>query len=133
MLSLTGYKLDKAKIINIMNMESMTNRSISAEIGRRIEQIRLEQNLTQQQVADEIGLSRVSYRSLVSNGGKFENIIATLRVLGRLDLIEHFIPDTTFSPMEQLKLQGKKRKRASGEHGNKSEPNNNQNNQDLDW
>jgi len=93
----------------------MTDKSIAQEIGRRIEQIRLEKNLTQQQVADEIGISRVSYRKLVGGAGKFENVIALLRALQRLDLVEQFIPETTFSPMEQLKLKGKQRQRASGE------------------
>jgi len=116
-----------------MIVDSMTNLSISAEIGRRIEQIRLEQNLTQQQLADEIGLSRVSYRNLVNGGGKFENIIAVLRVLGKLDLVEHFIPETTFSPMEQLKLKGKQRQRASGGQDNKHDSKNTNQSNDLDW
>ena len=118
-----------------MNLEPMTDKSISAEIGRRIEQMRLEQNLTQQQIADEIGISRVSYRNLVSGGGKFENIIAVLRVLGRLDLVEQFIPETTFSPMEQLKLKGKQRQRATGSNSKnqttKNDPDDNENG--LDW
>ena len=115
----------------------MTDQSIATEIGRRIEQMRLEKNLTQQQIADEIGLSRVSYRKLVEGGGKFENIIAVLRVLGRLDLVEQFIPEVTFSPMEQLKLKGKQRKRASGRHSEKTESGtNDQTNKPetgLDW
>jgi len=102
------------KKLGFMKFERMSNRAIAAEIGRRIEQLRLEQNLTQEQVAQEIGLSRVSYRNLVNGGGKFENLIAVLRVLGRLDALEHFIPETPFSPMEQLKMRGKKRRRASG-------------------
>lgn len=100
-----------------MKFESMSDQAIAAEIGRRIEQIRLEQNLTQQQVADEIGLSRVSYGKLEAGAAKFENIIAALRVLGRLDLVRQFIPETPFSPMEQLKLKGKQRQRASGQTG----------------
>jgi len=116
-----------------MIVESMTNQSISAEIGRRIEQLRLEQNLTQQQLADEIGLSRVSYRNLVNGGGKFENIIAVLRVLDKLELVESFIPETTFSPMEQLKLKGKQRQRASGGNNSKRDPNKNNRDNDLDW
>jgi len=90
----------------------MTNQAIAQALGQRIEQLRLEQNLTQQQVADEVGLSRVSYRKLVQGQAKFENIISVLRALGKLDLVEQFIPQVTFSPMEQLKLQGKKRQRA---------------------
>jgi len=102
-----------------MNIESMTDKAIAAEIGRRIEQMRLEQNLTQQQVADEVGLSRISYRKLVSGAGKFQNIIAVLRVLGRLDLVKQFVPETTVSPMQQLKLKGKQRQRASGKQDGK--------------
>ncbi len=119
----------------------MTNKAISLEIGERIEQMRLEQNLTQQQLADEIGLSRVSYRNLVNGSGKFENIIAVLRALGRLDLMENFIPETPFSPIEQLKLQGKKRQRASRKRPLKDDNANsdiesnriNKSKPDLDW
>lgn len=116
-----------------MNIDTMTNQSIAAEVGRRIEQIRLEQNLTQQQVADEIGLSRVSYRKLVGGAGKFENIIAVLRVLGRLDLVEQFVPETAFSPMEQLKLKGKRRRRATGVHVEKEGINTEKQKSGLDW
>jgi putative transcriptional regulator len=95
-----------------MDFYSMTSKAIAQELGKRIEQIRLEQNMTQQQLADEIGLSRVSYRKLTMGQAKFENIISVLRILGKLDLVERFIPEITFSPMELLKLQGKKRQRA---------------------
>ena len=120
-----------------MTFKSMTDHAIAAEIGRRIEQMRLEKNLTQQQVADEVGISRVSYRKLAAGSGKFENVIAVLRVLGRLDLVEQFVPEVTFSPMEQLKLKGRQRKRATGRHGEKTarEINSREGEQDegLDW
>lgn len=112
-----------------MKFDSMTDKSITAEVGRRIEQLRLEQNLTQQQIANEIGLSRVSYRNLINGSGKFENIVAALRALGKLDLVEQFIPESTFSPMEQLKLKGKQRRRATGSHADNSDSNNSE----LDW
>jgi len=118
-----------------MKLKSMTDKSIAAEIGHRIEQLRLEQNLTQQQVADEIGLSRVSYRKLVSGAGKFENIIAVLRVLGYLDLVERFVPEAMFSPMAQLKLKGKQRQRATGGRGVKTDlnPLTDKPKTELDW
>jgi transcriptional regulator with XRE-family HTH domain len=97
-----------------MNFISMSNQAVAEELGRRIEQLRLERDLTQQAVADEVGLSRVSYRRLEAGEAKLVNVIAVLRVLGQLDLLEQAIPDEIFSPMEQLKLQGKKRQRASG-------------------
>ena len=110
------FILIKDSYIIIINYQGMTNKAIAAALGDRIEQLRLEQNLTQQQLADEIGLSRVSYRNLVKGSGKFENIIAVLRVLDQLDQLENFIPETGYSPMQQLKLKGKQRKRASKKH-----------------
>jgi len=112
-----------------MIFKSMTNKAIAAELGERIEQLRLEQNLTQQQLADEIGLSRISYRNLVKGSGKFENIIAVLRALDQLDQLENFIPEVGYSPMQQLKLKGKQCKRASKKSQNEvREPS-----PDLDW
>lgn len=116
-----------------MNIDAMTNHSIAAEIGSRIERMRLEQNLTQQQVADEVGISRVSYRKLVAGAAKFENVIAVLRVLGHLDLVEQFVPESVFSPMAQLKLKGKQRQRATGEHAQKTEEDSEKPQQGLDW
>ncbi len=80
-----------------MNFYTMTNASIAAELGNRLETLRLEQNMTQQALADEIGITAKSYRQLVAGGGKLENMVAALRALNAL---------------EQLKLRGKQRQRA---------------------
>ncbi len=110
-----------------MGFETMADQAIAAEIGRRIEQMRLERNLTQQQLADAVGLSRVSYGKLESGQAKLTNVIDVLRALDQLALVENFIPETTFSPIEQLKMKGRQRKRASGSRieKHKDEP--------LDW
>lgn len=108
----------------------MTDQAIAAELGQRIDQIRLERNMTQQQLADAVGLSRVSYAKLVAGQGKFINVIAVLRALDQLALVEHFIPETVFSPIEQLKMKGKKRLRASGNTPNITKSDNEQG---LDW
>jgi transcriptional regulator with XRE-family HTH domain len=115
-----------------MNFESMTDQAIAAELGSRIEQLRLERNLTQQQMADAIGLSRVSYGKLESGEAKFVNVIAALRALGQLELLEGFIPETTFSPMALLKMQGKQRQRATGSRG-KSATETDSEPEGLDW
>lgn len=95
-----------------MNYESMTNMAIAAELGNRLERLRLERNMTQQTLADEIGITAKSYRQLVAGGGKLENMIAALRAMGALEQLEHFLPATPPSPLEQLKLRGKRRQRA---------------------
>ena len=111
----------------------MTDKAIAANIGRRIEQMRLQRNLTQQALADAVGLSRVSYRNLVAGRGKFTNVIAVLRALGQLDLVEQFVPETTFSPMQQLKLKGKQRRRASAPRGETTDKYEQPSNDRLDW
>jgi len=112
-----------------MDFNAMSNQAIAAEIGHRLAQLRLEQNLSQQQIADEIGMSRMGYANIEKGAGKFENIIAALRALNQLNLVEHFIPEITFSPMQQLKLKGKQRQRAT--HKKIIAPNTQ--NDSLDW
>lgn len=102
-----------------MITRGMSDKAISEEIGKRIDQIRLELDLTQSEVAEQSGINRRTYMSLVKGNAKLVTIIAVLRVLKRIDLIESFIPDEPFSPMELLKMKGKHRKRAS----NKTIPN----------
>ena len=97
-----------------MSFSNLSDSAIAEEIGDRLERMRLEQNRTQSELANEIGITPVSYRNLVAGKGKFENIIALIRVLGRVDLLESFVPESEFSPMERLKMQGKRRQRASG-------------------
>ena len=116
-----------------MLSQGMTNKAIAAEIGQRIDQLRLEQNLTQQQLADEIGISRVSYRKLVQGSAKFENIIAALRALHKLDLVEQFVPEQSLSPMQLLKLQGKQRQRASKKKAENKKDTSHKPDSDLVW
>lgn len=100
-----------------MNFEAMTDEAVAAEIGRRIEQIRLERNLTQQQVADAVGISRVSYRKLEAGEAKFVNVVSVLRALDQMTLLQNFVPESVFSPLQQLKMKGKQRQRATGSRG----------------
>jgi transcriptional regulator with XRE-family HTH domain len=97
----------------INNLYSMTDLAISQEIGHRIEQLRLEANITQEAIAEELGITVKTYRNIKNGKAKFEMIIGVLRVLDQLELVERFIPETPFSPIELMKLKGKQRQRAS--------------------
>lgn len=90
----------------------MTDLAIAQEMGKRIEQLRLEQNITQQRIADEVGITVKTYRMLIQGQGKFMNLIAVLRVLGVLEQMDNLIPLESFSPLERLKLEGQRRQRA---------------------
>ena len=95
-----------------MNYYTMSNSAIAEELGNRLERLRLEQNMTQQMLANEIGITAKSYRQLVAGGGKLENMIAALRALNALEQLDSFLPAAPPSPLVQLKLQGKQRQRA---------------------
>lgn len=111
----------------------MTNTAIAAEIGQRLEQLRLERNITQEAVANEIGITPKSYRQLIAGGGKFENIIAALRALDALHYLENFIPNTAFSPLEQLKMRGNQRQRARSKQQDLSAEESGVREPRLDW
>lgn len=102
-----------------MNFYAMSNTSVAAELGNRLEALRLEQNMTQQALADEIGITAKSYRQLVAGGGKLENMVAALRALNALEQLDNFLPATPPSPLAQLKLRGKQRQRARTTSGYK--------------
>ncbi|MEH6650601.1 MAG: helix-turn-helix transcriptional regulator [Motiliproteus sp.] len=102
------------------NYYATTDQAITAEFGRRIEQIRLESNLSQEFIAKSVGISETTYRQAIKGKAKFEVIIGILRALNRLDNLEKFLPETPYSPIARMKMEGKKRKRASS--GVASEP-----------
>ncbi len=96
-----------------MNYYAMTDDAIAAEIGRRIENRRLENNLSQAVVAEEVGISEMTYRNAVKGKAKLSVLIGILRSIGELDQLDSFLPERPFSPVERMKLEGKKRQRAS--------------------
>ncbi len=95
------------------NFYAMTDSSIAEELGGRLEQLRLEANKPQKEIAYELGISEGTYRKAIMGRARFEVIIGIMRILEQLENLENFLPDRPFSPIEMLKLQGKKRRRAS--------------------
>ena len=91
----------------------MTDSAIAEELGRRLEQIRLEANKPQKEIAYELGISEGTYRKATKGRARFEVVIGIMRVLEQLENLENLLPDRPFSPIEILKLQGKKRQRAA--------------------
>ncbi len=95
------------------NLYRMSDQALAAEVGERIEQLRLEANITQKTIADQLGITAKTYRSAIQGRGKFETVIGILRALGRLELVDTFVPETPLSPLMLMELKGRKRKRAA--------------------
>jgi len=82
-------------------------------LGARIARTRLERNVSQQQLATEAGLSkRTLERIEAGEDTKLSNVVRILRALGMLDRLDALVPEPLPSPVEQLKLRGRRRRRA---------------------
>lgn len=86
------------------------------ELGSRVARYRLNGNLTQAAFAKEVGISqRTLIRIEHGESTQTTNLIRILRALHMLENFEALIPEPAISPIQQLQLHGKSRKRASPE------------------
>jgi len=94
----------------------MTDDTLLKLIGERLAGLRLARNLTQQQLAEQagLGLRTVQRLELGAAATQLSGFVRVCRVLGLVERFETLIPEPAVSPMAQLKLQGRKRKRATG-------------------
>lgn len=88
--------------------------AVLAEVGSRLKRRRLQRNQTQQQLADEAGVSKRTIERLESGGStQLSSFIRICRALDMLERFESLVYQPLPSPIEQLDLQGKQRQRAS--------------------
>jgi transcriptional regulator with XRE-family HTH domain len=92
-----------------------TDAVVLAELGGRLTQVRLERNLTQAQLAEQAGVSKRTVQRLEAGevATQLSGFIRVCRVLDVIERLDLLIPEPVPSPVEQLKLAGRKRRRAS--------------------
>jgi transcriptional regulator with XRE-family HTH domain len=94
----------------------LSDETVLAELGARLERTRLERNLTQRELAREAGVERKAVQRIEAGESvKLTSFLRVLRALGLVEGLERLVPEPLASPIELLKLHGKERKRASGE------------------
>jgi transcriptional regulator with XRE-family HTH domain len=87
--------------------------AIEAEIGRRLEGVRLAANVSQAQLAAEAGVSRRTITRLENGGGvSLDTVIRVMRALGIEDRLDALLPDPDVRPIDRIRLKGKQRQRA---------------------
>lgn len=93
---------------------SYSDGAILRQIGEFIKSTRIDQNLTQGELANKAALSR-STISLVERGENISltNLLKILRVLDALYVLGRFKIEPQISPLRLAKEDGKKRRRAS--------------------
>ncbi len=107
------------------NWLSMSDSALSQQIGAFIKHQRMEQNKTQDMVAEAAGISR-STLSLLERGETvtLATLIQVLRVLDQLQVMEAFEVQQSISPMALAKAEKEKRKRARNTKTNNVEESN---------
>jgi transcriptional regulator with XRE-family HTH domain len=95
----------------------MTNEAILAEIGNRIARYRIDQQVTQADLAEQAGVSKRTVERVEAGASvQFSTIIRILRGLDVLQGLDRMISEPTPRPMDLLKHKGKVRQRASSSH-----------------
>ena len=92
---------------------------IQSKIGERLKAVRLKQNITQQALAEESGVSLSSVKKIEKGEiGSFDSLLRMLRTLGKLDVLLPLVEEEQLSPSEYYELVQKTsahlRKRAAG-------------------
>lgn len=98
-----------------INWKALSDIAILETLGAIIKYHRLEQNMSQSQLATEAGINRSTL--IEFEKGKRSNIltfIQILRALILLELLNDFQIQEKISPLQLAKLDQQKRKRASG-------------------
>ena len=101
----------------------VVDEAILGELGQRLASARLERNLKQADLATQAGISKRTLERIEA-GGPTEviNLIRVCRALGLIERFETLIPEPVPSPVAQLKLRGKERKRAASSRTTEKAP-----------
>lgn len=97
----------------------LSDEAILGEVGSRFAAARLARNLTQAALAEEAGVSKRTVERLESGevAARLSGFVRVCRALGIVGRLDTLIPSPAASPIAQLKLSGRGRKRASGRRG----------------
>src|SRR5436309_1172165 len=100
------------------NLPEMSDGAILEVLGNRLRQERLNQNMTQEELAKRAGITRIVLTRIEHGKGcTLGSLIRILRTLGKLDSLDFFLPEPGISPLELARLSGHERKEASGSRG----------------
>jgi len=96
------------------NIKISSDTAIVNNLGAYIKHHRLEQNKSQQQLAEEAGINRSTLVEFEKGmRANLLTFIQLLRALNLLEVLDHFNVTPQISPIQLAELERKKRRRAS--------------------
>lgn len=88
------------------NIYILSDVSISKLIGEKFKYLRLRQNITQKQLAEDTQLSLSTIKKIEKGEiASFNAFIRIARILGKLDVLSPLVEEEKLSPMEYYKLE----------------------------
>lgn len=114
MRSLRIYKAFKVTEWVLYMIIGKSAAAISEALGERLKLARLNLNLTQSEVADKAGVARKTVMNAEKGKAQLEIFVAIMMAMDLTGQLDLFLPKPEISPLQLMKLQGKKRQRASG-------------------
>ncbi|MCT4560311.1 MAG: helix-turn-helix domain-containing protein [Crocinitomicaceae bacterium] len=103
---------------NIKNIYKMSDDAIIHTIGEFVRHHRLQQNITQKDLADRAGINRTTLSDMeLGRRCQLVTLIQVLRILNKLHVFESFEVTQQISPIKLAEMEMKKRQKASGQSG----------------
>lgn len=95
--------------------ETSADPVVLAELGTRLRRHRLDRDVTQAGLAREAGVSKRTVERLeAGESAQLSSFVRVLRALDLLGNLEALVPGSLPRPMDELRLRGRQRQRASG-------------------
>lgn len=93
-----------------MENPSLTTPELLHQLGERLRTYRIQENITQQDVAIKAGVAERTVRALERGRGTVETLVRVIRALNAPDPLSQLVPKPQISPMALLRTpQGPKR------------------------
>jgi len=95
-----------------------TTEEILREVGARLRSFRLQQNVTQAQLAETAGVGQATVkRAEAGKSIRLESLVKILRALGRVEALDSFLPEALVSPIRLAEERERGRQRARRSRG----------------
>ena len=99
---------------NYEDFSALPSSTIAEQLGKKLEQIRLSQNISQADLAKSAGVSRSTMTRIADGKGiSLDSFIRVMQALGLTNHLAALLPDPSVRPVERAKQAGKQRRRAS--------------------
>ncbi len=90
-----------------------TTKEVLREIGARLQGFRLQQNVTQAELAETAGVGHATVkRAEAGENIRLQTMVKILRALGRVEALDSFLPEPLVSPIRLAEQRERGRQRA---------------------